>query len=100
MNAESTKEEVPTTQESVTKKVSLEKSKAKDSFGELADDMSELYFEKLGEKPVSPTNSFVYDANNGKNGITNKHNTETGVYQTYTVKKYQEGKDKPSSHKR
>lgn len=67
MNAESTKEEVPTTQESVTKKVSLEKSKAKDSFGELADDMSELYFENLGEKPVSPTNSFVYDANNDKN---------------------------------
>lgn len=211
MNAESTKEEVPTTQESVTKKVSLEKSKAKDSFGELADDMSELYFEKLGEKPVSPTNSFVYDANNDKNddiwtiahraggyyienskkadidaeikalkdklvldtpekekdwelgfkagiedynkknmtseyldleqlnklnpganitfdelhpnilysdidanlltlpngwyyndknGITNKHNTETGVYQTYTVEKYQEDRDKPSSHKR
>ena len=67
MNAESTKEEVPTTQESVTKKVSLEKSEVKDSFGELADDMSELYFEKLGEKPVSPTNSFVYDANNDKN---------------------------------
>lgn len=79
MNDESTKEEeavtqtgpipkeIPTTQEGVTKKVSLEKSKAKDSFGELADDMSELYFEKLGEKPVSPTNSFVYDANNDKN---------------------------------
>lgn len=79
MSDESTKEEeavtqtgpvpkeIPTTQESVTKKVSLEKSKAKDSFEELADDMSELYFEKLGEKPVSPTNSFVYDANNDKN---------------------------------
>ena len=67
MNAESTKEEVPTRQEGVTKKVSLEKSKAKDPFGELADDMSELYFEKLGEKTVSPTNSFVYDANNDKN---------------------------------
>lgn len=79
MSDESTKEEevvtqtgpvpkeIPTTQESVTKKVSLEKSKAKDPFGELADDMSELYFEKLGEKPVSPTNSFVYDANNDKN---------------------------------
>lgn len=67
MNAESTKEEVPTTQEGVTKKVSLEKSKAKDPFGALAEDMSELYFEKLGEKPVSPTNSFVYDANNDKN---------------------------------
>lgn len=61
------RKEIPTTQESVTKKVSLEKSKAKDPFGELADDMSELYFEKLGEKPVSPTNSFVYDANNDKN---------------------------------
>lgn len=211
MNAESTKEEVPTTQEGVTKKVSLEKSKAKDPFGALAEDMSELYFENLGEKPVSPTNSFVYDANNDKNddiwtiahraggyyienskktdidaeikalkdklvldtpekekdwelgfkagiedynkknmtseyldlkqlnnlnpganitfdelhpnilysdidanllilpngwyyndknGITNKHNTETGVYQTYTVEKYQEEKDKHSSHKR
>ena len=211
MNAESTKEEVPTTQEGVTKKVSLEKSKTKDPFGALAEDMSELYFEKLGEKPVSPTNSIVYDANNDKNddiwtiayraggyyienskkadidaeikalkdkivldtpekekdwelgfkagiedynkknmtseyldleqlnklnpganitfdelhpnilysdidanlltlpngwyyndknGITNKHNTETGVYQTYTVEKYQEEKDKPSSHKR
>ena len=238
MSDESTKEEeavtqtgpvpkeIPTTQESVTKKVSLEKSKAKDSFGELADDMSELYFEKLGEKPVLPTNSVVYDAeddknvftdefitqenlyaiayvegsayarskktpedkkkvqkskeilneilnldniskqqdwslgfnraiedfnkktnmmtseyldleqlnklnpganitldelhpnilysdidanllilpngwyDNDKNGITNKHNTATGVYQTYTVEKYQEGKDKPSSHKR
>ena len=211
MNAESTKEEVPTTQEGVTKKVSLEKSKTKDPFGALAEDMSELYFEKLGEKPVSPTNSIVYDANNDKiddiwtiayraggyyienskkadidaeikalkdkivldtpekekdwelgfkagiedynkknmtseyldleqlnklnpganitfdelhpnilysdidanlltlpngwyyndkNGITNKHNTETGVYQTYTVEKYQEDRDKPSSHKR
>ena len=237
MSDESTKEEeavtqtgpvpkeIPTTQESVTKKVSLEKSKAKDSFGELADDMSELYFEKLGEKPVLPTNSVVYDAeydknvftdefitqenlyaiayvegsayarskktpedkkkvqiskeilneilnldiskqqdwslgfnraiedfnkktnmmtseyldleqlnklnpganitldelhpnilysdidanllilpngwyDNDKNGITNKHNTATGVYQTYTIEKYQEGKDKPSSHKR
>ena len=29
--------------------------------------MAELYSEKLGEKPVSPTNSFVYDANNDKN---------------------------------
>lgn len=67
MNAESTKEEVPTTQEGVTKKVSLEKSKAKDPFGALAEDMAELYSEKLGEKPVSPTNSFVYDANNDKN---------------------------------
>lgn len=37
---------------------------------------------------------------NDKNGITNKHNTETGVYQTYTVEKYQEDRDKPSSHKR
>lgn len=37
---------------------------------------------------------------NEKNGITNKHNTETGVYQTYTVEKYQEDRDKPSSHKR
>ena len=211
MNAESTKEEVPTTQEGVTKKVSLEKSKTKDPFGALAEDMSELYFEKLGEKPVSPTNSIVYDANNDKNddiwtiahraggyyienskkadidaeikalkdklvldtpekekdwelgfkagiedynkknmtseyldleqlnnlnpganitfdelhpnilysdidanlltlpngwyyndknGITNKHNTETGVYQTYTVEKYQEDRDKLSSHKR
>lgn len=59
--------EIPTTQEGVTKKVSLEKSKAKDPFGALAEDMSELYFENLGEKPVSPTNSFVYDANNDKN---------------------------------
>lgn len=79
MNDESTKEEeavtqtgpipkeIPTTQEGVTKKVSLEKSKAKDPFGALAEDMAELYSEKLGEKPVSPTNSFVYDANNDKN---------------------------------
>lgn len=79
MNDESTKEEeavtqtgpipkeIPTTQEGVTKKVSLEKSKAKDPFGALAEDMAELYSEKLGEKPVSPTNSFVYDTNNDKN---------------------------------
>lgn len=37
---------------------------------------------------------------NDKNGITNKHNTETGVYRVFTVEKYQEGKDKPSSQKR
>ena len=79
MSDESTKEEeavtqtgpvskeIPTTQESVTKKVSLEKSKAKDPFGALVEALSELYSEKLGEKPVSPTNSFVYDANNDKN---------------------------------
>ena len=79
MSDESTKEEeavtqtgpvskeIPTTQESVTKNVSLEKSKAKDPFGALVEALSELYSEKLGEKPVSPTNSFVYDANNDKN---------------------------------
>ena len=219
MNDTDSKEAVPVTQEDATKKVSLEKPKTENPYGELAEDMTRLYSENLGEKPVSPTNSFVYnaekdktddiwtiahraggyyienskktdidaeikalkdklvldtpekekdwelgfkagmedykkkiddfnkkakyaslylnleqlndlnpganitvddanpnilysdiDANlltlpngwyyNNKNGITNKHNTETGMYQSYTVEKYQEEKNNSGSHRR
>lgn len=219
MNDTDSKEPVPVTQEDATKKVSLEKAKTEGPYGELAEDMTRLYSENLGEKPVSPTNSFVYnaekdktddiwtiahragvyyaengktakiwdevakikislkmssieqfkewesgfnagvndymkkiddfnkkakyaslylnleqlndlnpganitvddanpnilysdiDANlltlpngwyyNNKNVITNKHNTETGMYQSYTVEKYQEEKNNSSSHRR
>ncbi len=67
MNDTDSKEAVPVTQEDVTKKVSLEKPKTEGPYGELAEDMTRLYSENLGEKPVSPTNGFVYNAEKDKN---------------------------------
>ena len=66
MNDTDSKEAVPVTQEDATKKVSLEKAKTEGPYGELAEDMTRLYSENLGEKPVSPTNSFVYNAEKDK----------------------------------